>query len=63
MHIKHISKFAEALEFAQGEHAREEALRMADLSEKTGDARMASDWRKAVGMMSNLNSAEIRSAA
>jgi hypothetical protein len=63
MHIKQISKFTEALEFAQGEHARDEALRMADLFEKTGDMRMASDWRKAVGVLPSLNSAEIRNAA
>ncbi len=63
MHIKQISKFTEALEFAQGDRARDEALRMADLFEKTGDARMASDWRKAVGVMPHLNSAEIRNAA
>jgi hypothetical protein len=63
MHIKHVSRLAEALVFAHGEHARDEALRMADLFEKTGDIRLASDWRKTVAVVSVPKPAEIRNAA
>jgi hypothetical protein len=63
MHIKHVSRLAEALIFAHGEHARDEAERMAALFEKTGDARLASDWRKTVAVVSVPKIAEIRNAA
>jgi hypothetical protein len=63
MQIKQISKLAEALVFVHGDHARDEAIRMADLNERFGSSQWASDWRKTVVAVGSAKSNEIRNAA
>jgi hypothetical protein len=63
MHIKHVTRMAEALVFAHGVHARDEALRMADLCERTGDMELATDWRKTLAAMPVAKAGDYRAAA
>ncbi len=63
MKIKQYGKLADALVFVHGEKARQEAMRMADLHEKTGDIRAANDWRETVVAVAHRKTPEIQTAA
>jgi hypothetical protein len=56
-------RLADALLFAQGDHALEEAVRQISLNEVTGNLKIARDWRLAFYELGGKETPEFQHAA
>jgi hypothetical protein len=61
--VNRAHRLADALLFAQGDHALEEAARQISLNEVTGNLKIARDWRMAFQELGGKETTEIRHAA